>query len=398
MMGISGLVASSRHPHRIPTFLTQGFRPFFLAAGLWGAAALALWLHMLAEGVALPSRFDPLAWHIHEMLFGFVMAGIAGFVLTAIPNWTTRPMIGGGRLGLLAGLWLLGRLVGLISAMVPAWLAVVADLAFPVALALVAAREIIAAGNWRNLPILAPIVVLGAANLLMHLEAAGAAVPTGLGWRLGLVAVVILISVIGGRIVPNFTRNWLAKRGIVDLPPKAGPVDRAALGALHAGLVAWAALPDWRPLGALLLGAAILNAWRLARWRGIETRSEPLLLILHIGYAWLSAGTALLGLATLGWAVPLGAAIHALTVGAFGTMLAAVMTRATRGHTGRPLTADVATGVIYGLVNAAALLRIGAVFAPDAGPSLLVASGCLWIAGFVLFLCSYGPMLFRSNA
>ncbi len=205
-----------------PVFLTQGFRPFFLAAGLWAAAALMLWMVMLATGTALPSRFDPLSWHIHEMLFGFVMAAVAGFLLTAIPNWTKRLPIRGFPLALLAGLWLLGRIGCLISALVPAWLAVAADLAFPVVLATVVAREIITSKNWRNLPIVASVTVLGIANLLMHLEADGVAVPTGLGWRLGLAAVIVLISVMAGRIVPSFTRNWLAKRQIVNLPAVPG--------------------------------------------------------------------------------------------------------------------------------------------------------------------------------
>ena len=196
----------------MPAFLTYGFRPFFLAAGLWSAVALTMWIVMLDAGVTLPSRFDPLTWHVHEMLFGFVMAAIAGFLLTAIPNWTGRLPVSGGPLALLAALWLLGRIACLISATVPPWLAVTADLSFPVVLAAIVAREIIAGRNWRNLPMVAAVIVLGIANLLMHLEADDIDVPSGLGWRLGLAAVIVLISVVAGRVVPNFTRNWLAKR------------------------------------------------------------------------------------------------------------------------------------------------------------------------------------------
>src|ERR1039457_6880475 len=220
----------------MPTFLTQGFRPFFLAAGVWSAAALALWIVMFATGTAPPSRFDPLSWHIREMLFGFVMAAIAGFLLTAIPNWTQRRPVSGSPLALLAGLWLLGRLPCLISALVPPWLPTTADLSFPVVLVAVVAREIVAGRNWRNLPLVAPVTVLGIANLLMHLEVDGVAVPAGLGWRLGLATVIVLISVMGGRLVPSFTRNWLAKRRDSDLPAVTGWIDRSALGVLHAGL------------------------------------------------------------------------------------------------------------------------------------------------------------------
>ena len=141
---------------------------------------------MLTTGAALPSRFDPLTWHIHEMLFGFVMAAIAGFLLTAIPNWTRRLPVSGVPLAVLAGLWLLGRIVCLVSALIPAWIAAAADLSFPVVLVGVVAREIIAGRNWRNLPMVAPVSVLGVANLLMHLEAEDVGIPSGLGWRLGL--------------------------------------------------------------------------------------------------------------------------------------------------------------------------------------------------------------------
>jgi uncharacterized protein involved in response to NO len=180
--------------HCSPTLLAHGFRPFFLAAGLWSAVAPALWIAMLTMGTAPPSRFDPLAWHVHEMLFGFVMAAISGFLLTAIPNWTKRLPVSGSPLALLASLWLLGRVACLISALLPTWLAIFPDLTFPAALLTVVAREIVAGRSWRNLPMVAPIAMLGVANLRMHLEANGLAVSSGLGWRLGLAAVLMLIS------------------------------------------------------------------------------------------------------------------------------------------------------------------------------------------------------------
>ena len=376
-----------------PVFLTQGFRPFFLAAGLWAAAALTIWIVVLATGTALPSRFDPLSWHIHEMLFGFVMAAIAGFLLTAIPNWTKRLPIRGFPLALLAGLWLLGRIACLISALMPAWLAVAADLAFPALLAIVVAREIITSKNRRNLPIVVSVTVLGIANLLMHLEADGVAVPTGLGWRLGLAAVIVLISVMAGRIVPSFTRNWLAKRQIENLPAAPGAIDRAALGVLHVGLFTWVFLPEFQPVGVILLLGAALNLWRLLRWCGAATAAEPLLLVLHVGYGWLVLGVALLGFAVIDAHLPQSAAIHALTAGTIGTMTLAVMTRATRGHTGRALAADRATIAIYLLVNVSAIVRVAAGISERWTMPLLVASGIMWIGAFALFVLCYGPML-----
>lgn len=375
------------------TFLTLGFRPFFLAAGLWSVAAVALWIVMFATGAAVPSRFDPLAWHIHEMLFGFVMAAVAGFLLTAIPNWTGRRPVNGGMLAALAGLWLLGRITCLVSALVPAWLAVAADLSFPVALVGVVTREIVAGRNWRNLPMVAPVTVLAIADLLMHLEADGVAALSGLGWRLGLAAVIALISVVAGRIVPSFTLKWLAKRQARGLPAVHGRIDQAALGILHAGLFSWAFFPTFRPIGLILLFGAALNLWRLVRWRGAATAAEPLLLVLHVGYAWLVLGAALLGLAMLDAGLPQSAAIHTLTVGAIGTMILAVMTRVTRGHTGRELSADHATSAIYILVTLAAILRVAAAFAAASAMPLLVVSAGLWVAGFGLFVLRYGPML-----
>ena len=387
--------AAARRP--APSFLAQGFRPFFLAAGLWAAGALALWIGVLAMGLAIPSRFDALSWHVHEMLFGFVNAAVAGFLLTAIPNWTGRLPVRGAPLALLAGLWLLGRIACFISALLAPWLAVAADLSFPALLVAVVAREIIAGRNWRNLPMVLPVTVLGIANLLMHLEADGLALPVGLGWRLGLAAVIVLISVVGGRILPSFTRNWLAKRPGADLPAGHGWVDKAALGSLHAGLLGWAFLPDFQPIGLLLVIAALLNLWRLLRWRGRRTAAEPLLLILHIGYGWLVLGAGLLGLSMLDADLPQSAAIHALTAGATGTMILAVMTRATRGHTGRALSADRATSVIYLLVSLAAITRVLAAFATAWMMPLLILSGSLWIAAFTGFVLSYGPMLLGSR-
>jgi uncharacterized protein involved in response to NO len=222
---------------------------------------------------------------------------------------------------------------------------------------------------------------------------------SGLGWRLGLAAVVALIPVVAGRIVPSFTRNWLARRGAVPAWHCPAGSNRAALGVAHAGFLGWAIAPEFRPIGVLLVLGGALNLWRLLRWRGGETFPEPLLFVLHVGYGWLVLGSALLGLSVLGWGVPPSAAIHALTAGAVGTMVLAVMTRATRGHTGRALAADRVTTGIYLLVNGAAVTRIAAAFSAAWTMPLLVASASLWIAAFALFTlaidqcsCSHGRM------
>jgi uncharacterized protein involved in response to NO len=373
------------------------FRPFFLAAAVWAALALALLMGVFSTGAALPTRFDPLTWHIHAMLFGFVLAAIAGFMLTAIPNWTGRPPIGGVALASLLALWLVGRIACLVSAFLPLWLAAGLDLLFPAVLCAVAAREIVAARNWRNLMMPLPIGVLAIANLLMYLELAQFNVPAGLGWRLAIAAIIALVSAIGGRIIPAFTRNWLVKRQISPLPAAHGRIDSAALATLHTGLLSWAFFPDTRLVGATLLLGSTLNLWRLARWRGMATLREPLLAILHVGYAWLVIGAALLGGSLLTAVIPEPAAIHALTAGAIGTMVLAVMTRVARGHTGRPLEAYHVTTLVYVMVVLAGLARVAAAFAGQLSFVLLGISALLWVASFLLFVCKYWPMLVLSR-
>lgn len=376
----------------------QGFRPFFLAAAGWAVIAIPIWIWTLMTGAAFPSRFDPMNWHIHEMLFGFVMAAVAGFLLTAIPNWTGRLPLKGAPLAILAGLWLLGRIVCLMSALMPAWLATALDLAFPVALIFAVWREVVAGRNWRNLIVLVPVTVLGACNLLMHLQAMGMGVPDGMAWRLALAGVAMLITIVGGRITPSFTRNWLAKHAPEQLPAPFGWPDRAALVLMAGALLGWAFVPS-PPTGWLALVAAAVNLWRLTRWRGLRTAGEPLLLVLHAGYFWLTLSVALIGLSLLTAAVPEPAAVHALTVGAFGTMIVAVMTRATRGHSGRPLAADRATTAIFVLINLAAVARVAAEFLPNQALWLFALAAVLWVAAFLLFLAAYGPMLlFRRSA
>lgn len=392
-MAMSGVENAKAEPLAIWTI---GFRPFFLMAGVWSAVALAGWIGVLTMGLTLPSRFDPLTWHIHEMLFGFVLAAIAGFLLTAIPNWTGRPPISGRPLAALVMLWLAGRVTCLVSAWFPLGLAAVIDLAFPFVLCGVVAREIIAGRNWRNMIMPIPVAVLGVADLLMYLELSGSSLPVGLGWRLGLAAIIVLISVVGGRIIPSFTRNWLIKQNASRLPPAHGHVDSLALVSLLAGMVGWALFPASWPFGGLLLVAAALNGWRLGRWRGTAVGAEPLLAVLHAGYLWVIIGAALLGASMLADHVPRAAAIHALTAGAIGTMTLGVMTRVSLGHTGRALTADRITALIYLLVILAAIARVAA-WGGGWSASLIEISAVLWVGSFGLFVLRYGPILLASR-
>lgn len=378
---------------RIPPFLRGGFRPFFLGGAVWAMVVVALWILAMAGKLALPTHLDPLAWHRHEMLFGYLGAIIAGFLLTAIPNWTGRPPVAGSRLACLAALWLLARVAILFSTVTGAVLAMALDVGFLVVLAIMAAHEVLAAKN-RNLPIVFAVSLLAVANALDHVEALGVGVPAGLGWRLGFAIILLLVSLIGGRIIPAFTRNWLTKQGKAGrLPPQMNRFDIAALAVTGASLLAWAALPDARVSGALLIAAGLLQTGRLARWSGLRTWREPLVLVLHISYAWLPLGLLLLGGSYFIWCIPVSAAMHALSAGAMASMTLAVMTRASLGHTGRELRADGWTQAIYALVTTGAALRFAAPMLPFDYATTIGAAGIFWGASFLLFVLAYGPKL-----
>jgi len=384
--------------HEGSVILSAGFRPFFLGSAVWATIGVPLWLAAYTGGLVVPTALPPFIWHAHEMIFGFAAATVAGFLLTAIPNWTGRMPLHGGPLATLVLLWLIGRVAVLLSAVIGSPAAAVADLSFPVAFLAVVAREIIAGRNWRNLPMLGALSLLLIGNLLVHLDALGMADTAQLGNRLGLVTLLLLISLVGGRIIPSFTRNWLTKtRPTVTPPVPEGRFDIAALVVTAAALLSWVFAPDTPATSWAVAIAGLAVALRLSRWRGRHTGAEPLLLILHVGYGWLAFGLLLLGVNGLTDLLPATAALHALTVGAIGTMTLAVMTRATLGHTGRALVAGPATKVIYGLVTIAAILRV---LSPLVGAQMepgLWASGAAWSGAFALFALFYGVPLLQPR-
>ena len=384
-----------------PAILTYGFRPFFFGAAVWAALAMAVWVPMLSGHQVLSTAFDPVSWHAHEFLFGYLGAVIAGFLLTAVPNWTGRlPIVGWPLAGLFA-LWLIGRGAVAESLYLPPLVVAVADLAMSVALVTVIGREIVAGRNWRNLIVLAMLSVLALGNAVFHWEAArGDYAAGGFGLRIGLGAVVMMIAVIGGRIVPSFTRNWLAKRAKGRLPvPPMQRFDKAALLTLLVALLAWVALPDHPATGVLLVLAALLHLLRLARWAGDRTLSEPLVAVLHVGYGFLPLGALALGGEILNpGQLGMAAAQHLWMAGAAGLMTLAVMTRATLGHTGQALTAGPATVGIYAALVTAVLARLAAGIWPDQAPLMHMVAGLTWIAGFGGFAVIYGRLLLRLPA
>lgn len=383
-----------RRTSTLPAILHHGFRPFFFLAALHAGIYLPLWLWFYFLGEAPPGPFSGPAWHAHEMLFGYLSAVMAGFVLTAIPNWTGRLPLSGWPLAGLVALWIAGRIA-------TAWIAspiaaLLIDITFPSALAFMVWREIIAGRNWKNAPIATLITLFGLAGAIDHaanLELAA----EGIGRRMALAVVVVLLAFVGGRIVPSFTHNWLVKTGATRLPSSFGGLDRIALMATVLAAAAWSGLPASPLVGILLSLAGALLAARLARWRGYLVMANPIVLVLHVGYAWLAIALFLLGAAMLLDVVPESAALHALTAGAIGTMTLAVMTRASLGHTGRAIVADRAMTAIYAAATIGALLRVAAPMTANWHAQLLVTGGALWSAAFLLFAIRFAPVLWRRR-
>jgi uncharacterized protein involved in response to NO len=377
-------------------FFRGGFRPFFFGGAAWALIALFLWIASLTGGISLPTALDPLAWHRPEMLFGFVGAVIGGFLLTAVPNWTGRLPIAGWPLGGLFALWAAARIALLFSAATGIWPAFILDVGFFLVLGFVAAREVLEANN-RNVPVVGMILLFGLADALDYLCATGMIPVPDLGWQLAIAIVVLLISLIGGRIIPSFTRNWMTKQGMTaGLPTQPGRFDLFVIAATAVALLAWLSGPAETPIGLVLVAAAVLQAVRWARWSGYRTFADPLVLILHVGYFWVPVGLALLGLSLTG-VVPRSAAIHALTAGAMATMILAVMTRASLGHTARELKANGATVAVYLLVTAGALLRVTASLGLIDYNMGIEIAGLAWGAAFLLFLVAYAPVLWRPR-
>lgn len=380
-----------------PALLSYGFRPFFLLAGVQGVAAMLLWTLHLAGLAVLPASLPPAAWHAHELLLGYGLAVVAGFLLTAIPNWTGRlPLAGRPLLGLV-GLWLAGRLAVALADLLPAPAVALGTLLFPAVLVLVAAREVIAGKNRRNLPVVGLVAGLALAEAGFHLELARTG-QAALAGRAAVALLLLLIMLIGGRIVPSFTTNWLRhNRPGRPLPTPFGRLDRVALGLAAAALLPWVAAASTDPpawAGVLPVAAGLAHLLRLQRWRPLATGGEPLLAVLHLAYLFVPAGFLAFGAGLLHDLPGLAAAAsHLWTAGAIGLMTLAVMTRATRGHTGRALTAPPATVASYALVVLAALLRAAAALSPEAAGWLLPLAGLAWIAAFATFLGAYGAML-----
>lgn len=388
--------AEQMRSYRGPAILSFGFRPFFLAGAIWAIVAIGLWLPMLAGVLDLPTAFTPLQWHAHELIYGYVPAIVSGFILTAVPNWTGRLPVAGRRLLLLFLVWLAGRIAVLTSAIIGPLAAACIDIAYLAVLAAIVARELIAGNNTRNLKVLVLIGLLAVGNTVFHVEAAFDT-DGGFGSRIGVAITVLLLTIIGGRIIPSFTRNWLARRNSAWLPAPFSRFDVVAIVSGAGALAFWVAAPEDQLTAGACAVAGAIHVYRLCRWAGIRTLVEPLVAILHIGYAFVPLGFFLVALSI--WqpaTLPFSGAFHAWTIGAIGMMTLAVMTRASLGHTGQALTAGPAERLIYVSVGVAAGARLIAAF--DLSPMLMLQfSAAAWVMAFAIFIIKFGPLLLRSN-
>ena len=383
--------APRRPAYRGPAILSHGFRPFFLLGSIYAGLAILVWLPVFLGELSLVSAFIPRDWHVHEMLYGFLPAVITGFLFTAIPNWTGRLPLRGRPLMFLVALWIAGR-VGVTFSAQTGWLAaMLVDCSFLLLIAGTAAREIIVGKKWNNLSVVALILVLFASNLTFHLEAhfKGAA---EVSIRVGIAVVVLLISLIGGRIIPSFTRNWLVKENPGRLPVPFARFDMLTVAVGAIALVSWIVSPAGAPTGCALALAGVLHLFRLGRWAGYRTGRERLLLILHIGYSFVPIGFLLNACSAFG-IVPTGAGVHAWMAGAAGVMTLAVMSRATLGHTGQQLTASISTQAIYASIIVAVVARICAVLEPAHGVPLLHVAAFAWATAFLGFAMCYSKTL-----
>ncbi len=367
----------------------RGYRPFFLGAALFAGIAIPLWILTLSSGIELSSGLSPRDIHAHEMIFGYLGAVLAGFLFTAMPNWTGRPALAGMRLGLLAALWLAGRIAIFTYAAWPV-AAVIIDASFLVAVAALAWRDVILGGSIRNQPVCLLVSLLAATNIAYDFaQIQGYETEWVIRSALGIIAV--LISLVGGRVVPNFSSNWMRKNNFTSLPAPFSTYDKMTIALTILTVTGWIVAPDEKLTGALFSATFLAHAVRLFRWRGWQATAEPLVLILHIGYLWLTLWFGLTGLAILSpETFTPSSALHALTAGAIGTMTMAIMTRAILGHSGRTLTAGRATQFIYALITSGAFLRVFAETLAFNYTITVTLSGILWAGGFILFAITYG--------
>ena len=391
--------SASHSEHASHALLASPFRPFFLLTGAYGVVTVIAWISFLFGGLSMPIGWSPMHWHSHEMLFGLVPLAIAGFLLTAICNWTGAAPLHGKGLLMLITIWFVGRLAMWTASWWPAGMVAAVDLLFLPVMAVYVARVLLQHGNKRNLPIAGILLLLSIANLMMHIGfMTGASLWLKQGESMALGLITLMMIVIGGRIIPLFTTNWLRNNNDqTDKVKTFALLDRSALIATILLIpIDFFSSASWLT-GAVALIAGALNALRLIGWSGWRTAREPLLWILHLGYGWIVLSLLLKSAAAFNLASA-GAWQHALGVGAMGTLILGVMTRVALGHTGRPLSLPQFGIVIYMAITVAALARVlAALQLLDYRAGLLVAA-IGWSLAFGAFILIYWPILTRPRA
>lgn len=383
----------------LKTLFSIGFRPFFLSAALFVSVCLFAWVGLYGGMVDTGGPMDSLRWHAHEMIFGYLGAVLAGFTLTAVANWTGRPPVSGGWLITLFLLWLAGRAAMALSLAgdLPVSTAGLIDVGFIPAFIGLFAREVIAGGNKRNLVVVAAVSVFGLANVLFCIDVLGL-YENALWIRLGLGTLALLLALIGGRIIPAFTGNWLKAQKLDASMPVMGLIDKVSILLVGVGALGWTLFPEQPVTGGLWMGAGGALLLRLRRWRGLQTGGEPLIVCLHIAYGFLAFSLIVIGLNVLFPAdVPISSGLHLLSAGAIGLMTMVVMCRALLGHTGRPISSTPFLTTALGLVLLGGVLRVLAPWLPAYYGVLISISGFMWGGGFFLFACSVAPMVIRPR-
>lgn len=381
-----------------PALLSYGYRPFFLFASIWAVFSIIAWVMTFTGHETLAIAIDPFSWHAHSFLFGYLWAVIAGFLMTAVPNWTGRLPIVGWPLATLVALWLIGRIAMTFSYYIPIGVTIACDLLFPLAFTFAIGREIIMGKNWRNLKILILLVMLFCANCLFDGEAFSQVYAAdSYGARCALAIAVFLIAIIGGRIIPSFTRNWMVKQSITNLPAPHDKIDQAIMIFTAICLIFWVIWPD--AIFTAIIGGicGLANFYRLIRWHGWLTKKEPLVWVLHLGFLFIPLGFIALTLSTFdilhGGRAPVQ---HLWMAGGIGLMTIAVMTRASLGHAGRPLTVSWPVVLVYCGLFCSVVLRVIAGIA-DNDLTMLNISGTLWILAFVGFVVLYWNILTKPR-
>jgi uncharacterized protein involved in response to NO len=368
----------------------RGTHLFLALAALHAAFVFVLWV--VAERLHWTSAVPAIMWHAHEMIYGFAAAGMAGVLCALAPEWSDSPLASAGRLGMLAAVWVLGRVAMAASGGLPAWLVATIDLSFLPLFAALLLLPIAARRPGQALPLLLLLAVLVFGNVAMQAEAFGATYSAaGQGARIGLDVYLLLIAAIGGRAIPEATNRFFEAHGSHRRSRREPLLDGLAVAAVLAYLVSDAIAGAAAVTGIAALVAAILNGSRLWLWRGYQALRSPSLLMLHIGYLWMVVGLLLEAVVPVAGGVADMAAIHVLTAGAIGTTLLAVMSRESTLHRGRGITAGPVELAAYGLVSLAALLRVAALFVPGAFIDLVIASGVVWAVGFGVMLIDYLP-------